>query len=320
MNGYVSYMDILGFASKIRATEFRNKYNALITFIGDKFKEDSKVTVDIVSDSVVVISKELNPIKDYARMIYGWALRNDFWVRGAITQGELEKVVRSRIVRSNGNIVIPYLGDAYLHAVRLEKQINMAGIIIDDTVKSDNPDLPLDVEYVDGFMEYREYLPKTDNENKKKLLLPSANEEILIIDSLHFQEMLKSHTDDIDKYINTFCFYIKLFLARSPKRNVRHFVKRLIEQLKLHGRRFLIPQKVIIIFVAAIDALIERNNDPSQKYTQSLLKSDISRILDALKAQGYLSAFSDYLLEFDNKRTTNLFENVRIILSDGNLR
>lgn len=95
-------------------------------------------------------------------------------------------------------------------------------------------------------------------------------------------------------------------------------MKRLIDQLSLHGRQFLIPQKVIIIFVAVIDALIERHNISTQKYSKSVLKADIGRILDALKSQGYLSAFSDYLLEFDKKRKTKLYkESHNILMNKG---
>lgn len=324
MNGYVSYMDILGFKSKMTGNDsidkknFRKKYEKLIHYIGKQFVEDKETRIYVVSDSIIITSRKFEIVKAYSRMVYTWGLekKNDFWIRGAIAQGDIKIIELKSIVRENKNVIMPYLGDAYLRAYELESNLNMAGIVIDDNVKPDNPDLPLEKEHADGFMEYQEYLPKAGNENKKRLLLPSANEDIYITNSLHFMEMLNSHSDDIDKYINTFCFYIKLLLPRSDKANVRNFLKRLIEQLRLHGRSFLIPQKVIIIFVAVIDSLIERHNDPDQKYTESLLKADIGRILDALKAQGYLSAFSDYLLEFDKKRKTKLYKEVHAILLD----
>ena len=315
MNGYVSYMDILAFESKRKLDIFKGKYEKLISYIGGQFHFDSKATIYVVSDSIIVTSQNFESVKAYTRMFYTWGMLNDFWLRGAIAQGNIETIDTTIIVRENKNIIMPYMGEAYLTAYKLESKLNMAGIVIGDNVKPDNPDLPLEFEFVDGFMEYQEYLTKEGNENKKKLLLPSANEDIYITDSLHFMEMLKSHSDDIDKYVNTFCFYIKQLLPKSHKENVRNFLKRLIKQLSLHGRRFLIPQKVIIIFVAAIDALIERHNVPTQKYSKSLLKADISKILDALKAQGYLPTFSDYLLEFDKKRKTTLYKNIHDVLS-----
>lgn len=314
--GYVSYMDILGFTSGIKSNDFETKYKNLIAAIRS-FHPDAKATIYLISDSIIVTSKHLHGVKEYARMIYTWGMRQDFWSRGAITQGEYEPLDAAAIIEKNGNIIMPYLGDAYLRAVKLEEEINMAGIVIDSNVQSDNPGLPLEFEFVDGFMEYQEYLPKAGNENKKRLLLPSANEDIYITDSLHFMEMLKSHADDIDKYINTFCFYIKLFLTRTPPENMPNFFEQLLEGFSMHGRHFLIPRKVIIIFIAVIDALFERSVNLEKDYSEASLKADINLILDALKIQGYLPTFSDYLLELDKKRTTNLYEKVHDILSDG---
>lgn len=177
MNGYVSYMDILGFTLYIKSNDFKTKYESLIAAIRS-FHPDSKVTIYLVSDSIIVTSEHLQGVKEYARMIYTWGMCQDFWIRGAITQGEYEPIDATTIIEKNGNIIMPNLGDAYLRAVNLEKQINIAGIVIDDNVKSNNRDLPLDEEIVDGFIYYQEHLPKAGNENKKKLLLPSANEDI----------------------------------------------------------------------------------------------------------------------------------------------
>jgi hypothetical protein len=101
---------------------------------------------------------------------------------------------------------------------------------------------------------------------------------------------------------------------------VSNFLEQLIDQLNVHGRQFLIPRKVIIIFIAVIDALFERRDNPERDYSKASLKADINLILDALKIQGYLPTFSDYLIEFDKKRTTNLFGKVHDILLDGRLR
>lgn len=318
MNGYISYMDVLGFNNKINAidVDFKTKYEALITKIGTQFHPDPKATIYVVSDSIIVTSQNFKSVKAYTRMIYEAGMLDDFWLRGAITQGDIETIDATKIVRENKNIIMPYMGDAYITAYNLESKLNMAGIVIDDDVKSDNPDLPLEIEYVDGFMEYQEYLPKAGNENKKRLLVPSANKDIYIADSLHFGEMLKSHADDIDKYVNTFCFYIKLLLPRTDAANVSNFLSRLIDQLSLHGRHFLIPRKVIIIFIAVVDAMFERYNNSEQNYSESSLKANIGTILDVLKAQGCLLTFSEYLLEFDKKRATNLYEKVHTIPFD----
>lgn len=315
MNGYVSYMDILAFESRRKSDIFKGKYEKLISYIGGQFHFDSKATIYVVSDSIIVTSQNFESVKAYTRMFYTWGMLNDFWLREAIAQGNIETIDTTIIVRENKNIIMPYMGEAYLTAFKLESKLNMAGIVIDDNVKPDNPDLPLEEEYTDGYMEYQEYLPKEGNEKKKKLLLPSTNEEIYITESLHFREMLKSHSEDLDKYINTFCFYIKLLLIKSGKMNVVEFLKKLIEQLSLQGRHLLIPERVIVIFIAVIDSLFARHNEPDNNYSDASLKSDIGTILNALKVQGYVAAFSDYLVEFDKKRKTTLYKNIHDVLS-----
>lgn len=190
----------------------------------------------------------------------------------------------------------------------------MAGIIIEDNVVSDHPDLKL-LENED-YIEYQEYLPKEGYEGKKRLLLPWPNEEIHIINTMYyFGEMLKSHSDDIDKYINTFCFYIKLLLTKSPIENINNFLKQLLEQISLHGRSILIPRKVVIIFISVIDSLLERYHSDYPDSSTSKLESNISMILDALKKQNFLPAFTDYLYEFDKKRHTSLYKDINEMLS-----
>ena len=320
MKGYVSYMDALAFTEKIKSADFQDKYKKLINYIGKIFNSDSKADIYLVSDSIIVTSQNFESVKSYARMFYTWGMLNDFWLRGAIAQGDIVTIDKNKIVGENKNIIMPYMGETYITAYSLESKLNMAGIVIGDDVKPGNLDLPLEVEYTDGYMEYQEYLPKEGNEKKKRLLLPSANEEIYITESLHFREMLKSHSEDLDKYINTFCFYIKLLLIRSDKVNVGEFLKKLIEQLSLQGRHLLIPERVIVIFIAVIDSLFVRHDKPDNKYSEASLKSDIGTILDALKVQGYLAILSDYLLEFDKKRETKLYKKVHDIIQQGQRR
>lgn len=313
MNGYISYMDVLGFNKKIKSLDFKIKYESLITKIGNEFHSDSKATIYVVSDSIIVASEEFLKVKAYARMIYEWGMRDDFWIRGAIAHGYIETIDSDTIVRKNKNIIMPYLGDAYLMAYNLESKLNMAGIVIDENVSSDNPELSL-LENED-YVEYQEYVPKEGNESRKKLLLPSTNNEIYITDSLHFKEMMGSHSDDIDKYINTFCFFVKLLMMRTDIRNVSKLLNRLIAEVNTYSGYLIIPQKVVILFIAVIDGLFECFNNLEKNYSESLLKSDISMILGVLKAQGYLPAFSDYLVEFDKKKETTLYKNIHDVLS-----
>lgn len=312
MNGYISYMDILAFTSKIKDADFENRYKTLTNYIGNHFHRDKNVAIFVVSDSILVISTELRGVKEYARMIYTWSMRYDFWIRGAIAQGQIEIIDPGTIVRENRNIILPYLGDAYLAAYNLENKMNMAGIVIDDNVQSDNPDMPL-LENED-FVEYQEYLPKEGNESKKRIVLPSPNEEIDLVKNLHFRRMLGSHAADLDKYVNTFCFYVRLLTTRSDIRNVADFLDRLLEELNVYSRHLVIPPKVVILFVSVIEGLLYRNDNPKEGDDRQSLKLYIPGVVETLKKHGHLSVFRDYLIEYDRKRDTALCKYIHDIL------
>ncbi len=309
MKGYIAYMDILGFTSKRTSSAFKIKYDNLKNYIGEKFSRDPKATIYVVSDSIIVCSENFEPAKNYARMIYTWGMRNDFWIRGAIAQGHVEEIDSEKIVGENKNVILPYFGEAYLTAYKLESKLNMAGIVIDDNLKPDNPDLPLEEEYTDGYMEYQEYLPKDGNEGKKRLLLPDYNFEQSIADTMYFEEMLKSHLEDIDKYVNTFSFYLKLLLKSDNLADIHSLLENLCKQLGLQGRRILIPPKVIIVFVAVIRGLFDLYRSPENKYlSKGTLELEVSTILDALKKQGYLPIFTDFVLEYDNVLYSEIYQ------------
>lgn len=309
MTGYVLYMDILAFTSKIKSDVFREKFEGIINYIGNKFRSDSKATIYIVSDSIIVTSQELRAVLNYSRMFYTWSMRNNFWVRGAIAHGDMEIIDPTTIVRENRNIILSYLGGAYLTAYNIERETNMAGIIIDERVSSDNPDMPLLED--DDYINYREYLPKEGNGGKKRVLLPTdINEELYIATSLHFREMLVYHSEDIDKCVNTFCFYVKLLMMRSDIRNVYSFLDRLIEEVNTYSNCLLIPQKLLILFIAVFDGIFSRNANPREGDDKQQLKPYIPKLLGALKTHGYLSSFLDYILEYDKRRKTTLYKNI----------
>ncbi len=124
--------------------------------------------------------------------------------------------------------------------------------------------------------------------------------------------------EDIDKYVNTFCFYVSFLLKRAGAATIKAFQENMLRELELHGRRVLIPSKVMIIFIAVVEGLLNRFRAPgSEKYvTPALLESDISNIMAALKGQGHLSAFIDYLLDYDKKRHTSLYKDINSLRTD----
>jgi len=306
---YICYLDILGFRRRFGTEDFKKNYEKLIGEI--KKPNDKNNGICLLSDSIIVFSENLENVKKSTREFYTWGIRNDFWIRGAITKGKIEKPNLKDLLYKD-KFIFPYLGEGYLNALELESKLNLAGIIIDKTLIEFFKE---DIDYI----RFEEYLPKEGHERAKELFLPDTDYQKLI-ESMYFEEMLKSHLDDIEKYINTFCFFLFLFLKRGDIGAVHNFLEELLKQLEAHGRRILIPSKVIIIFIALVDGLLKRCRDADtfDRYTSPppQIELYISTIIDGLKKQGHLSAFTDYLLEYDNKRHTSLYRDIYDIRSN----
>jgi hypothetical protein len=313
-SAYVAYFDILGFTSRFISGDLMHRYEKLINTT--KEIKDSGVTIFLLSDSIVIVSENFEKVKKGTQAFYTWGILNDFWLRGAITRGSITEYDMKSIAFED-KIVLPFLGEGYLKAYKLESTLNISGIIIDDAFFSHGAtdlDLKEDVDYV----EYEEYLPKRGYEGKKRLLLPKSHSVVQIIDTMYYEEMLKSHVEDIDKYINTFCFFIKFLLDIADLGTVKTFLQKVVGNLKVHSQRVLIPSKVVIIFVALMEGLINRYRSEKHKdYSNAaMLEIDISLILGALKDEGYLPAFIDYLLDYDKKMHTSLYKDINNLRSN----
>ena len=313
---YVAYFDVLGFTSRFLSGDLRNRYEKLIEAI-DELK-DKEVACFLFSDSIVVISRSFSKVRETARSIYTWGILNDFWLRGGIAHGNIADLDFSTFISGN-RIIIPFLGEGYLKAYKLESTLNISGIALDDVFFEPGKEcaaLRRDADYVD----YEEYLPKRGYEDKKLLLLPKEGSLRQIVDTMYFEEMLKSHVNDIDKYINTFIFFIETLLRTADNPTVVMFLDKLLKELELHGSHVLIPTKTVIIFVAVIEGLIKRfragafntaNDNPQEK-----LETYVGNILGTLKVQGYLPIFVDYVLEYDKKRHTTVYKDINRLRAD----
>jgi hypothetical protein len=304
-NAYVSYFDVLGFRARSGSAAFTARYESLIETIGGIRKKG--LSVFLLSDSIIMLSEDLEQVKEQTREFYTWGVLNDFWIRGGIGKGS---VTRYEEVTEKDKIIFPFLGEGYLKAYILQSGLNMSGISLDDGffAGGEAEGFTKDTDYV----EYDEHLPKTGYEGRKRLLLPSGHSLERVINSMHFEEMLQSHMEDIDKYVNTFCFYVSFLLKRADPASIETFQRNLLRELELHGRRVLIPSKVMIIFVAVVDGLFARfrNPDGAGRMNVGQLEKDINSIVTALKDQGHLSAFIDYLLDYDKKRRTTLYKDI----------
>jgi hypothetical protein len=128
---------------------------------------------------------------------------------------------------------------------------------------------------------------------------------------MYFAEMLESHVEDVDKYINTFCFYIQHLLERAGTENLIAFVKKMMKEFELQAGRILIPTKIVTIFIAMIQGLFNRyRSEGIHRCDPGHLEFLVGYIISVLKQQGYLSAFVDTLLDFDKKRRTSLYKEV----------
>lgn len=307
-DAYVSYFDVLGFTSSFISGKLSTRYDGLIQLINQM--DDPDVTIFLMSDSILCVSPDFPKLLATAKEFYTWGILNDFWLRGAMTRGNVTKH-KARATIDQNRFIIPFLGDGYLRAYTLESTINISGVIIDeiffDSAEA-NPGLLRGTDYID----HEEYLPKPGYEGVKKLLLPKADSLRQVVDTMYFAEMLESHVEDIDKYINTFCFYIQHLLERASTENLIAFVEKMMKEFEFQAGRILIPTKIVTIFIAMIQGLLNRYRsaagvhqcDPGQ------LEFLVARITSVLKHQGYLSAFVDNLLDFDKRRGTSIYKDI----------
>jgi hypothetical protein len=307
-NAYVCYFDVLGFTSRVMSGDLSSRYEGLIQMANDI--PDPEITVFLMSDSITVVSLEFEKILDTTKEFYTWGILNDFWLRGAITRGNVTHYEEPMITRKN-RFILPFLGEGYLKAYALETTMNISGVRIDSAFFASDEANPGFREGID-YIEYEEYLPKKGYEGKKRLLLPKAHNMRQVVDTMYFEEMLGSHVEDVDKYINTFCFYVRYLMEHARADNLIAFLDRLMGEFELQGRRILIPSKLVTIFIAVIEGLLirYRSSDLNHQGDRVQLAYLIGRIIDGLKKQGYISAFVDNLLEFDKRRGTSLYKEI----------
>ncbi len=313
---YVAYFDVLGFTSRFLSGDLQNRYERLVEAI-DGIK-DNDITCFLFSDSIVIISRSFTKVRETSRSVYTWGILNDFWLRGAIAHGGLTEMDFSKFITRN-RVVLPFLGEGYLKAYTLESTLNISGIALDDMFFEPGKEcaaLRRELDYVS----YEEYLPKRGYEDQKLLLLPEDGSLRQIVDTMYFEEMLKSHVNDIDKYINTFIFFIETLLKTADHETIVRFLDNLLKQLELHGSHVLIPSKVIIIFVAVIEGLIRRFRSGALGVAgtnpRELLETYVGNILGSLKVQGYLPTFVDYVLEYDKKRHSTVYHDINKLRAD----
>lgn len=308
-NAFISFFDVLGFTSRFISGRLSDRYNGLIEMINGM--TDPDITIFLMSDSILCVSLDLEKHKDMTKEFYTWGILNDFWLRGAMTRGTVTKY-RTLTMTEQNRFILPFLGDGYLRAYTLQTTLNISGVVLDEKLFGTDDEGASGLRKGIDYIEYEEYVPKMGYEGKKKLLLPKSESLRQVVDTMYFAEMLESHVEDVDKYINTFCFYIQHLLERASTENLIAFVEKMMREFEYQAGRILIPTKIVTIFIAMIQGLFNRyrSTEGAHRCNPGQLEFLVSHIIGGLKRHGYLNVFVDTLLDFDKKRRTTLYKEI----------
>lgn len=223
---FLCYLDILGFKNRITEDGFKRCYESIINEVIEPYNYTDKVY--LISDSIVVISEDFGELVDNSFSIYSIALGQGLFLRGAVTKGQINKLP---IVQETGNkIVIPYLGEAFLNAYKLEQNINCAAICIDQGTYDE-----LQGEEKDLIFRYKELFPKDDKKREKLFLISdmknwSVPQTILLKIS---EQIAHPSKHDLLKFIDTFCLYYRVMTEKhNDTKNLETYHKWWINILK----------------------------------------------------------------------------------------
>ena len=204
---YVAFLDILGFRNRIRglkAEEAKDLIRAFSRTIFDIFNEknsneknsnkknsnkknsDSKINGYIVSDSVILYSKDDSKdslealIKLTREICEKEFIENSILIRGAIEKGEFDKVpAEERLDLEKGLIV----GEAYIKAYLVEDSgsVKAMGVILSEDVYEDikdilDPNITKDIEDIKDILDPN--ITK-DIEDIKDILNPNITKDIV---------------------------------------------------------------------------------------------------------------------------------------------
>lgn len=143
---YVAFLDILGFKNKIRGLQPGKAKDFIFDFSGTIFKifneknSDGRINGYIVSDSVILYSKDDSKdslealIKLTREICKNEFIDNNILMRGAIAKGEFDKVPAKEISSLEKGLIV---GEAYIDAYVGEGSIKVMGVILSKDVYND---------------------------------------------------------------------------------------------------------------------------------------------------------------------------------------
>ncbi|OGW57849.1 MAG: hypothetical protein A2Z09_03680 [Nitrospirae bacterium RBG_16_43_8] len=209
---FLCYLDILGFKNRIADDDFKRCYEK----IGDNIQAYNFADkIYVISDSIVIISENFSDVVNNSFAIYSDALGQGLFLRGGITKGQINKL--PVVQETDNKIVIPYLGEAYLAAYKLEENINCAAICIDQ-------------ETYDGLQDgdkklifsYKELFPKDDIKKEKLFLISDMYNNYSVPRTILFKiseqiNHLSKH--DLLKFMDTFFLYYRVMREKHKDTN-----------------------------------------------------------------------------------------------------
>ena len=209
---FLCYLDILGFKNRIAEDRFKRCYESIINDVTARNYGDN---VYLISDSIVIISEDFIGLVDKSFSIYSTALKQGLFLRGAVTKGQINEL--SSVQKTDNIIVIPYLGEAYLNAYKLEQNINCAAICIDDVTYNKLQD-----EEKELIFSYKELFPKDDKKGEKSFLISDMMNNWSVPQTILFnisQQIDDLSNHDLLKFLDTFCLYYKAMKEKHGDTN-----------------------------------------------------------------------------------------------------
>lgn len=209
---FLCYLDILGFKNRINEDGFKRCYENIIKEVIEPYIYTDKVY--LISDSIVIISDDFDEIVNNSFSIYSSALGQGLFLRGGITKGQINTL--PLVQETDNKIIIPYLGEAFLNAYKLEEDVNCAAICIDQRTYDE-----LIVKEKDLIFSYKELFPKDDMKREKLFLISdmynwSVPQTILLKVSEQITHLSKH---DLPKFIDTFCLYYRVMTEKHNDTN-----------------------------------------------------------------------------------------------------
>ncbi len=286
IDGYLCYLDVLGFTSLYELTTFQARYKELENHIRDNYSGAQNFYVYLLADSVIVFADEIDIVTNVSIDLYYFGLNKGIWMRGGLSKGGINI---PHDFKCNNHILLPFLGHAYLEAQRLEKNINCTGIYVGDDLSGD----------IDSSktIKYGEWFPKPGTPKEKMFLFRDLGNN-WSISSTHFNFIHLKHCDeipvDIEKYVNTYCLYMKIL--RKENTNQAGFdnwlLDHLMEILQNYSSRIVLPNEFIVVFIDFIEGLRDRSGDETNHQRVNEL---IRKVIAVLKEKGFLAVFMEYI-------------------------